>query len=134
MSYLGPDEEKVVDIPNVPLSGIIVVRKYEDKNDNKNADVGEERAGWTFNVQGPGVRNPTATTNESGMASFVVDFSSDPGNPCQPPARTFTVHEVPKDGYEVQPDQQVEIGPGEIRDRTFLNRIPPVITELPEVL
>jgi len=123
---LGPNEEKVLDILNVPESGLIVVRKYEDKNDNKNADAGEERAGWTFSLQGPGVRNPTATTNESGMASFVVDFTSDPGNPCQPPARKFIIHEVPKDGYELQRDQEVELAPGDVSQSRFLNRIPPV--------
>lgn len=127
---LGPDEEKTADIPNVPLSGIIVVRKFEDKNDNEKPDAGEQRAGWTFNVQGPGVRTQTATTNESGMASFVIDFKSDAGNPCQLHAQEFTIHEVPKDGYEVQPDQQVEIGPGEMEQRTFLNRIPPVKLEI----
>ena len=57
---LGPGEEKTVDIPNVPLPGIILVRKFEDKNGNNRQDSGEEAAGWTFNVIGNGVRNPTA--------------------------------------------------------------------------
>ncbi|MDQ1283333.1 MAG: hypothetical protein QG666_1125, partial [Euryarchaeota archaeon] len=123
---LGPNEGKTVDIENTPLPGIIVVHKFEDKNDNGNPDAGEEGAGWTFRVQGKGVRNPTATTNESGMASFIVDFKSDAGSACQPQTQELIIHEVPKNCYEVQPDQQIELSPGKRQDRTFVNRIPPV--------
>lgn len=127
---LSPNQAKTVDIANSPEPGTITVRKFEDANHNGRADAGEERSGWTFSVKGSGVRTPTATTNADGVATFTVDFSSDPGNPCQPMARSFIIHEVPKDGFAEQPDQQVEIGPGEETEATFLNKIPDVVLEI----
>lgn len=118
---LSPGEVKIVDFRNVLKPGIIVVQKYEDKNLNGVGDAGEEQMGWTFTIDGPGVRNPTATTNASGMASFVIDFTSDSSNPCQPPMRTYTIHEIPKDGYVEQVDKKVELGPGGLKSATILN-------------
>lgn len=127
---LSPNEAKTVDVVNSPETGTITVHKFEDANHNGRADAGEERSGWTFNAKGPGVRTASATTKADGVATFTVDFASDPGNPCQPKARTFIIHEVPKDGFAEQPDQQVEIGPGEESDAIFLNKIPDVIVEI----
>jgi hypothetical protein len=124
---LSPGEEKTVEVLNSPEPGTIIVQKFEDANHNGKADAGEERAGWTFTIKGPGVRTPTATTNANGIASFTVDFASDTGNPCHPPLRTFTIHEAAKDGFSVQPDQQVELGPGGQADAVFLNMIPDVV-------
>lgn len=124
---LSPGEVKIVDFRNMLEPGIIVVQKYEDINLNGIGDAGEERMGWTFSVDGPGVRSPTATTNASGMASFVIDFASDYSNPCQPPLRTYMIHEVPKEGYVEQSDQKVELGPGELKQSRFVNRFPDVL-------
>ncbi len=127
---LSPNEEKTVDVANNPEPGTITVRKYEDANRNGRGDAGEERAGWTFTVSGPGVRTPAATTNANGIATFTVDFTSDPGNPCQPSSRAFTVHEVPKGCFEKLSDQQIELGSGEEETVTFLNRMPDAVLEI----
>ncbi len=88
--------------------------------------------GLTFSVDGPGVRSPLPLLCKwNGVLRDRLRIGLQ--HPCQPPLRTYTIHEVPKEGYVELSDQKVGLGPGELKLSRFVNRFP-MYSLQPEVL